>query len=398
MRLVHLSDIHLGFRQYQRQTPLGVNQREADIAQTFTRVMDRVIELEPDVVLIGGDIFHVVRPTNQAILKAFGEFSRLVRALPRTRVVMVAGNHDLPKTSESGSILGLFARLDRIDVATTQPTRFHYPDLDLSVLAVPHMLEVPKLEADPAARHNVLLIHREIDGVIPGWVSDADRAARAIAIEDLASDEFDYVALGHYHVYQQVTPNAWYSGSTDYTSLNPWGDKFEEADHRIPGKGIIEHDLASGKHTFHPIPPSRDLVNIPAIDARGMSAAELDDAIRKAVDSLAGGIDDRIVRLVVRDVPRHIVRELDHRALREYRRRAFHFHLDPRKPESIRRDASGAPARRQSLLETVREKLQGRPLPSDIDREQFVALGIEYLQEAEQLETMPAAAAAEAAT
>ena len=52
MRLVHLSDIHLGFRQYQRQTPTGINQREADVAISLRRVIDKVIELKPDLVLI----------------------------------------------------------------------------------------------------------------------------------------------------------------------------------------------------------------------------------------------------------------------------------------------------------------------------------------------------------
>ena len=32
MRLIHISDLHLGFRRYQRLTPTGINQREADVA------------------------------------------------------------------------------------------------------------------------------------------------------------------------------------------------------------------------------------------------------------------------------------------------------------------------------------------------------------------------------
>jgi hypothetical protein len=107
---------------------------------------------------------------------------------------------------------------------------------------------------------------------------------------------------------------------------------------------------------------------------------------------VSSGIDDKIVRLVIKDVPRHVVRELDHRTLREYRKRALHFHLDPRKPEILRRDVAGAPGRRASLLEIVRDNLQGRALPADVVREELVALGIEYLVEAEQLEAAPALA------
>ena len=83
MRLVHLSDLHLGYRQFQRQTAAGINQREADVASVFRNAIDRIIEIKPDLVVIAGDVFHNVRPPNPAILLAFTQFSRLVRALPR---------------------------------------------------------------------------------------------------------------------------------------------------------------------------------------------------------------------------------------------------------------------------------------------------------------------------
>ncbi|HEY7893502.1 MAG TPA: hypothetical protein VIC24_01245, partial [Gemmatimonadaceae bacterium] len=71
MRLVHLADLHLGFRQYHRLTPDGINQREADVALVFRRAIDKVVALRPEVVLIAGDVFHTVRPMNAAIIEAF---------------------------------------------------------------------------------------------------------------------------------------------------------------------------------------------------------------------------------------------------------------------------------------------------------------------------------------
>ncbi|OYV64256.1 MAG: hypothetical protein B7Z72_13485, partial [Gemmatimonadetes bacterium 21-71-4] len=108
MRLVHVSDLHLGYRQYQRLTPIGANQREADVALTFRRVVDRVIAIRPDLIVIGGDVFHTVRPPNPAILHAFQQFNRLADGLPGVPIVIVAGNHDLPRASETGCILRLF--------------------------------------------------------------------------------------------------------------------------------------------------------------------------------------------------------------------------------------------------------------------------------------------------
>jgi len=67
MRIAHLADLHLGFRQFQRLDASGVNQREADVAGAFRRAIDAVIDRRPDAVLIAGDLFHSVRPTNRAI-------------------------------------------------------------------------------------------------------------------------------------------------------------------------------------------------------------------------------------------------------------------------------------------------------------------------------------------
>ena len=113
-------------------------------------------------------------------------------------------------------------------------------------------------------------------------------------------------------------------------------------------------------------------------------AAELDEAIRERVDECPDGIDDKIVRLVVRDVPRHIARELDQKALREYKRRALHFHLDTRRPELARVVAGGAPSRRATLPETVEQYLTKRPHESGLERAAVVALGLQYLREADE--------------
>jgi len=215
MRLVHLADLHLGFRQYQRQTRSGMNQREADIAKSVRTVIDRVIELKPDLVLIAGDVFHTVRPTNPAILTAFIQFERLKRALPFAEIVIVAGNHDTPRASETGCILGLFRQLG-IKVVEGEPQWVRVDEHDLAILAVPDMGQGnPRLEPDPNAKYNILLLHGEIEGVLPTYGRELDRAPMEITIEALAPDRWDYVALGHYHVYRHVAENAYYSSSID---------------------------------------------------------------------------------------------------------------------------------------------------------------------------------------
>jgi DNA repair exonuclease SbcCD nuclease subunit len=242
----------------------------------------------------------------------------------------------------------------------------------------------PLLEPDPTAKYNILLLHGEIEGVLPNYGRELDRSPMEITKEELAADKWDYVALGHYHVYRSVAPNAFYSGSLDYTSTNPWGELAEEREARIAGKGIIEYDLANKTHRFHPIPPSRPWVDLAPLSGSGLSPSALDDAIRDALERCDGGIDEKIVRLVVRDVPRHILRELDHKAIRDYKRKALHFHLDTRRPEIVRPEkGQAAPGRRASLADTVRDKLRSRVLTENINREALVELGLHYLREAD---------------
>lgn len=393
MRLVHLSDLHLGYRQFQRLTPAGINQREADVARTFKVAVDKVIALRPDVILVAGDVFHTSRPTNAAILHAFRQFLRIRAELPDAAVVMVAGDHDTPRTTESGSIMGLFEQIG-VRVASTEARRFALPEHALSILAVPDVPgHVPKLEPDPAARVNLLVVHAEVQEVIPRYYADLDRATVRLSQRELGVERWNYVALGHYHVHHRVAPNAFYSGSIDYTSLNVWFDKSEEAERGLKGKGFVEFDLDSGRHTFHPLPASRDLLDLTPIKAREMSVAEVNEAIRRAVERVRGGIEDKIVRLVVRDIPRQVARELDHRAIREYKRLALSFNLDTRRPEATKRSVAGAPTRRPSVTDVVREELRTRELPPDLARDRLVDLGLQYLDRADTTPAVLAAAA-----
>ena len=342
--------------------------------------------MAPDLVLIGGDVFHQVRPTNTAILHAYLQFVRLRAALPGTEIVMIAGNHDTPRSTETGSILRLFSALG-LHVVDAEPRALDFPALDLSVLAVADNQHArPRLAPDGTHRWNVLLLHGEVEGMLGPFAATREMATREILQDELYQSEWSYIALGHYHVYRRLAPNQFYSGSLDYTSTNTWGEKIEEGMAGVPGKGIIEHDLATGRHIFHHLKPAREFVDLPALSARGLTTEEVNARVLAAIDACPGGIDDKVVRLVVRDMPRHITRQLDHRQLREFRRRALHFHLDTRRPEMIRSVGHGAPGRRPSLADFVRDKLRERVVAGDVDRDALVELGLRYLKDAEERE------------
>jgi exonuclease SbcD len=378
VKLAHVADPHLGIRQYHRQTPAGINQREADIAHAFRLAIDGVVEARPDAVVVAGDLFHSVRPTNAAIVFAFRQFQRLKEALPDAPVVLIAGNHDTPRSSETGSILRLFEELG-VDVAVDEARRFVYPALDLSILAVPHQALVsgtrPSLRPEGAERHRVMVLHGEVEGVFPFDRSAAEYGGALLGLEEMAPDEWSYVALGHYHVRHQVAPRVWYAGSLEYVSPNLWGELRDEVEHGSPGKGWLLADLERGTAERRSVPLARAILDLEPIEADGLAAPAINALIAERVAAVAGGVADKVVRLLVRDIPRHVARELDHAAVRALKSAALHFHLDLRRPELHRSIGMGAPGRRQTLPELVRAFLKQRPLPAELDREAFVGLG-----------------------
>jgi DNA repair protein SbcD/Mre11 len=378
VKLAHIADPHLGIRQYHRQTPAGINQREADIAHAFRFAVDGVIAARPDAVVVAGDLFHSVRPTNAAIVFAFRQFQRLREALPEAPIVLIAGNHDTPRSTETGSILRLFEELG-VDVATDEARRLVYPALDLSVLAVPHQALVagtrPALRPAGTERHRVLVLHGEVEGVFPFDRSAAEYGGALLGLQELAPAEWSYVALGHYHVQHEVAPRVWYAGSLEYVSPNVWGELVDEAHHGLSGKGWLLADLERNTVERRDVPLARAILDLEPVEATGLSAAAVSALIADRVRAVPGGVDDRIVRLRVWNIPRHVARELDHAGIRALKSAALHFQLDLRRPEIHRTIGMGAPGRRQTLPELVRGYLERRPLPAELDREAFVRLG-----------------------
>lgn len=383
MKLAHIADPHLGIRQYHRQTEAGINQREADVARAFRTAIDGVIAAAPDCVVIAGDLFHSVRPTNAAIVFAFRQFQRLRESLPGAPIVLIAGNHDTPRSVETGSILRLFEELG-IDVAVDSARRLSYPSLNLSISAIPHQAlmsaERPAMHPEGDEKYQVLVLHGEIEGIFPAEHIAADYGGALISLNEFGPEDWTYVALGHYHVQRRVAGHAWYAGALEYVSPNLWGELIEEEQNGAPGKGWLLADLDSGRVERRSIPRARDILDLEPIRGEGKSASTLDAAIAQRLEAIPGGISDKIVRLRVFDVPRHVARELNHAALRSYQADALHFHLDLRRPELHRMVGVGSPTRRQTLPDLVESYLSQRPLPAELDRSAFVRLGRELME------------------
>jgi DNA repair protein SbcD/Mre11 len=384
VKLAHLADLHLGYRQFDRQNSRGANQREADVAEAFRRAVDDLLEQRPDLILFAGDIFHSVRPTNPAILFLFQQLQRLRVALPDTPVVLVAGDHDTPRTSETGSILKLYEAVGA-EVVIDAPRRLVFPKLDCAVLAVPHQAlvspERPSLRPERGGpTFNVLVTHGQYPalGEARGTM---DYGGAPLSLEDLAPAMWDYIALGHYHVAQELEANVWYSGSLEYLPPNPWGQLQDQAERGLKGKCYLQVTLPKLRVAPRYITSVRQHLELEPIQGAGLTAKQLDAKIAAAVAQAKPAIDGNVVRLLVWDVARATAHDLDHPAIRGYKARALHFQLDLRRPQSHYQTGTGAPSRRQTLPETLRDFLSRRLLDADIPRDEFVRTGVEYLEQ-----------------
>ena len=387
MKLAHIADPHLGIRQYHRQTSTGINQREADVASAFRSAIDGVLAARPDAVVVAGDLFHSVRPTNYAIVFAFRQFQRLREALPNAPIVLIAGNHDTPRSVETGSILRLFEELG-VDVASDAPRRLVYPGLDLSIFAVPHGSvladERPALEPEGTQKHQVLLAHFEVEGEYPTGHVAAEYGGALVDRGALHLEDWTYVALGHYHTQHQVARNAWYAGALDYIGPNIWGEARDEVEHGSHGKGWLLADLTTGRVERQSVPLASQVLDLEPVNAEGMSAAAIDEVISLRLAAISGGLSNKIIRVRVFDIARHVARELSQTAIRGFKTEALHFHLDLRRPEMRARVGIGAPGRRHTLPELVVSYLENRPLPAELDREAFVRVGRELMDTVER--------------
>lgn len=371
MKILHFSDLHLGFRRFHRVAPDGMNQREADVAMAFGRVIDATIAERPDVVLVAGDVFHASHPPNSAMVTAAEGFRRIREALPECVIVVAAGNHDTPRTAWTPSALQLLAGLG-VHVADREARRVRigYPTL-LSVLAVPECVAHTESLIPDDAEVNLLCIHGEIPGVMP-YTSETH-----IDAEALLRPEWDYVALGHYHTATQVGPRAWYSGASEYTSSNPWQEIGQP-------RGIMVYDVETPDVAprLVPIEGQRRHLDLGAIDATGLSAADVDARMAERIEGV--DIAGAVVRLIVTGTSREVRQDMDHATIRKWQARALSLVLNMRPGVDSRKlIARGRP--RESLDALMIRKIENMELLTGTDRAALQELSAHYMGEAQQV-------------
>jgi exonuclease SbcD len=271
MKLIHIADTHLGLAAFNRLDPeTGMNLREKQVYDNFLKAIDEIIQQKPDVLVHAGDLFDVVKPKTRAYTTVLEALDRLHAAgIP---FIVIAGNHSMVKTRYTTS---------PYEVLTYHPSKitaaykFRYEQVEIGDTVfhlIPNMLRVEdyrtafdEIELAISGYHNVLVTHGLATAI-------KDKRLATVAEHELdstiLSDQFDYIALGHYHRQCQITDNAWYSGSAEYLTYGEFSDT----------KGGLIVD--PGRHEVcHLDLPCTPMIDLGTIKCEGVHPGDINEEI-----------------------------------------------------------------------------------------------------------------------
>jgi DNA repair protein SbcD/Mre11 len=306
IRIAHIADTHLGYRALGKIDPgSGRNQRTVDVEQAFEFAITDILNRDVDLVLHSGDMFHQTRPPYASIGCGLCQLRRLEEVGIPT--VVIGGNHDTPRLRASGSVFSLLQMAaPAIHFCGGYTEEFlPFPDLDLVVTAIPHgrLTEpLPPAVFPVSGKRNILVTH----GFVPNMelLTHRNEPGEEEVGEELLLRDFDYIALGHYHIRSQVRPNAWYAGSTERFG---WGDEPVQ-----PGYLIVELDPSGELRSVEAVDvPARPLFTLrpPERETDGLDSRALADIVLKWLESLQS--PEALTRVVLFNVPRPVRRQAE---------------------------------------------------------------------------------------
>lgn len=230
MKLFHLSDLHLG----KRVSEISLIDDQKHI---LAFILEKVCKEKPDAVMIAGDVYDRVVPSEEAVM-LFNDFlCGLVDA--GTTVLITSGNHDSTERLSFGSKL---MRRENVYISANfrkenykeclKPIMLQDDFGDVYFYILPFLTPgivknargceisnwtdamgdvIKDMNIDTSAR-NVFIGHQFVQG---GVICESESAfvGEAERVDPSVFAPFDYVALGHLHGPQNIADNIRYCGS-----------------------------------------------------------------------------------------------------------------------------------------------------------------------------------------
>ncbi|MDE7289971.1 MAG: exonuclease SbcCD subunit D, partial [Oscillospiraceae bacterium] len=217
MKIVHLSDLHLGKR-------LGEFSLAEDQAFILKQILDIINAEAPDAVIIAGDVYDKTVPPAEAVQL----FSNFITAVSRQKIscFIISGNHDSPERIAFGSeimsaggvhlspvyngtvnpvaIDDEFGRVNFYMLPFVKPStvRRCLDNEEIQSYGEAVAAAVEKMNINKTER-NVLITHQFVTGAELSDSEDISAGGSESVPADIFS-EFDYTALGHIHRPQNI--------------------------------------------------------------------------------------------------------------------------------------------------------------------------------------------------
>jgi len=195
MKFVHISDNHLGFRQY------GLFEREIDYYEVFDDIIEKIIEERPNFVIHSGDLFEFSRPPTKALLTVQKRFFELKnKNIP---IYAIAGNHDIIMRKNAIPPQVLYKEFGLNLISLNNPLYIKNDIFIGGMQYASRMQYASKYDAEFLVEHlnfleneskkykkKILVLHQAIDKYLP---FDYE-----LKLADLP-ESFNYYAMGHIH-------------------------------------------------------------------------------------------------------------------------------------------------------------------------------------------------------
>lgn len=269
MRLMHLSDLHIG----KRLNEFSLLDDQSYILDEILRIAE---EQKPDAVAIAGDIYDKSTPSAEAVALFDSFITRLAKLV--TPVFVISGNHDSAERIAFGSSLmqtaGVYlspvyngdsapvkvgdefgsVNVYMLPFIRPSDVRRRFPDDDTESFDSAFKAAVSHLNVNENER-NIILAHQFITGAAAGG-SESVSVGGLDNISAEVFEPFDYAALGHIHHRQNISfEKVRYCGTPLKYSFSEVSDKKTVTIANIGKKGELSIEEI-------PLRPIRDLREI----------------------------------------------------------------------------------------------------------------------------------------
>ncbi len=278
MRVLHLSDTHLGVDRYYAGAPPGWRRADDHLA-AMRSALRLALDGQVDAVVHTGDLFDRSLPPSRAVSEAIEALAAVGRVVP---TVVMPGNHDRRGLRQHLGDLGPGVRV------VDEPSAFLLGTL--RCVAIPFLRDAVDWAAAAALlcrdAVDLLLAHNAFDGArVPGFTFRPRPGHETVAAADVPLAVRD-ILCGHIHTRQCLAlghARVWMPGSTERTS-------FVE---RRETKGALWYDAAARMGRWIDLPAR------PMVHARQLS--DLDEVLPGTLVALAPDLRNDEVAALVRE-------------------------------------------------------------------------------------------------